>query len=320
MDRRAGDRHFMELAVGEMLESRSEHSRKPDPLVGAVIVDKDGTLLGKTHRASIREGAHAEYLLIDNLLHDVDLEGATLYVTLEPCTNRSQHFTPCVDRILSARISRVFIGIPDPNPRIEGHGIVKLANAGVQVDFFDSDLVEKIRLHNRDFIDYFYDMESDEGYDLSEFVGPSKKEREIVGTSDLAGLSLPHIMEYVAARQADLTIPSRELWKYMAHSGLVAYDSHILSYRPTIAGLLLFGQNPENFLVQSPVLVEAHIGDQVISEDICGPLLDMPQAILDFLSRHMRWFTEIHGLKRVTVPEYPSRSAPRSSCECTCSP
>jgi len=84
----------METAIEQMRLSRSEHAHKHDPLVGALLVSKDGRELGKTYRGSLRVGSHAEYILIERLLKDKNLEGAALYVTLEPCTGGAWRVWP----------------------------------------------------------------------------------------------------------------------------------------------------------------------------------------------------------------------------------
>jgi len=103
MPKQGADRKYMEHAVEEMLLSRAEHAKRPDPLVGAVIADRGGTFLGAAHRGGSRVGVHAEYFLIDEILHDKDLEGASLYATLEPCTSRSPGKMPCVDRVIAGQ-------------------------------------------------------------------------------------------------------------------------------------------------------------------------------------------------------------------------
>src|SRR3989442_10780557 len=117
------DRGFMELAVEEMRRSRSEHAHKHDPLVGAVLVSANGRLLGKAHRGGLRVGDHAEYTLLERELGDRHLEGATLYVTLEPCTVREAPKVACAKRIVAARLKKVWVGMLDPNPDIQGHGV-----------------------------------------------------------------------------------------------------------------------------------------------------------------------------------------------------
>src|ERR1022692_3222169 len=92
------DRAFMEQAVQEMLKSRSEHTGKHDPLVGAVLIGSNGKLLGATHRGDLRVGDHAEFTLIERYLQNKNLEGSTLYVTLEPCTRRNPPKKPCAER------------------------------------------------------------------------------------------------------------------------------------------------------------------------------------------------------------------------------
>lgn len=116
----------MELAVREMLLSRSEHTAKSDPLVGAVLVDRRGKELARAHRGTLSAGDHAEFTVLERLLPDVDLEGSTAYVTLEPCTVRRAPKVSCAQRLVERRVGRVVIGMTDPNPDICGRGIQHL--------------------------------------------------------------------------------------------------------------------------------------------------------------------------------------------------
>jgi pyrimidine deaminase RibD-like protein len=136
-------RKFMQMAVEEMLNSRSEHKDKSDPLVGAVLVSSGGDVLGTAHRGALRVGDHAEYTLIERVLQDTNLEGSSLFVTLEPCVTRGALKTPCAERIIQARIGKVIIGMPDPNPQITGHGIRCLQENGVVLNFFDFDFFQQ---------------------------------------------------------------------------------------------------------------------------------------------------------------------------------
>ena len=102
----------------------------PNPLVGAVILDKKGKLIseGFHQKAGM---PHAEAMAFNNLKDDPC--GGTLYVNLEPCCHRGKT-PPCVDRIISSGIKKVFVSIKDPDLRVAGKGIKLLENAGIDVD------------------------------------------------------------------------------------------------------------------------------------------------------------------------------------------
>lgn len=299
------DRKFMEIAIEEMRQSRSEHINKADPMVGAVLVGPDGTELGRAHRASLRVGDHAEYTLIERLLGDRNLEGSTLYVTLEPCTRRRPPKSPCAEWIISARIGKVIIGMPDPNPEIQGSGITHLLNNDVDVDFFDLDLVRQIREENKDFVEQ-YDRTTEVSEERpEEYEGPSEKEKEPLLSAGLEDFAPAVIQKYLNVRGESYNIPSPELWAFFHKNGFLVPREREESYVPTTAGLLLFGKNPEDFLPQSRIKAEAHSGEKIHTADITGPLLSSHEKIEEFFERHMSTYTEIKGFERVEVPEYP---------------
>lgn len=100
----------------------------PNPMVGAVIV-KDNKVVGKGfHQAAGK--AHAEVNAIDDA--GISADGATLYVTLEPC-NHTGRTPPCTEKILTAGINRVVVAMEDPNPDVRGGGIAYLTSQGVDV-------------------------------------------------------------------------------------------------------------------------------------------------------------------------------------------
>ena len=97
-------------------------------MVGALVV-KGRKILGKGYHRKYG-GAHAEVIALRNAKADV--RGASIYATLEPCCHHGWT-PPCVDALIGAGISRVVIGTPDPNPRVNGKGIQSLLNNGIQV-------------------------------------------------------------------------------------------------------------------------------------------------------------------------------------------
>ncbi len=103
----------------------------PNPRVGCVIV-RDGQLLGSgaTQRAG---GPHAEVMAMRQAAqHGADLAGATVYVTLEPCSHHGRT-PPCADTLIAAGPARVVIAMRDPNPLVAGQGERRLREAGIAV-------------------------------------------------------------------------------------------------------------------------------------------------------------------------------------------
>ncbi len=101
----------------------------PNPAVGAVIV-RNGQIVGEGFHPAAGE-PHAEVFA---LLQAADkATGADIYVTLEPCSHQGRT-GPCADALIAAGISRVFVGIVDPNPLVAGQGIKRLREAGVKVE------------------------------------------------------------------------------------------------------------------------------------------------------------------------------------------
>jgi diaminohydroxyphosphoribosylaminopyrimidine deaminase / 5-amino-6-(5-phosphoribosylamino)uracil reductase len=101
----------------------------PNPMVGCVIV-KNGKVIGHGYH-KVFGGPHAEVYAFQSAKASV--RGATLYVNLEPC-NYYGKTPPCTDLIIKKGISRVVIGMLDPNPRVAGNGIRQLRKAKIKVD------------------------------------------------------------------------------------------------------------------------------------------------------------------------------------------
>jgi diaminohydroxyphosphoribosylaminopyrimidine deaminase/5-amino-6-(5-phosphoribosylamino)uracil reductase len=129
----ARDERFMRLALA--LGNRNLGLTWPNPSVGAVVVaDREGEpiILGQ---GITRLGGrpHAERLALESA--GSAARGQSLYVTLEPCSSRSQHEfgASCTDLIIEAGIRRLVMGVPDPSPLASGAGFLRLQAAGVEV-------------------------------------------------------------------------------------------------------------------------------------------------------------------------------------------
>jgi len=139
----------MRLAIQEARRSRGEEGRVY-PYVGAVVV-RDGQVLGSACRGDLDPRHHAEFGVLEKKLPRATLAGCTVYTTLEPCTTRSHPKVTCADRLVERRVSRVVIGMLDPDQRITGKGILKLRRAGIAVDLFPQALMAELEELNRDF-------------------------------------------------------------------------------------------------------------------------------------------------------------------------
>ncbi|MEC4673853.1 MAG: bifunctional diaminohydroxyphosphoribosylaminopyrimidine deaminase/5-amino-6-(5-phosphoribosylamino)uracil reductase RibD [Nitrospirota bacterium] len=112
------------------LAAKGRGTTSPNPMVGAVIVSK-GKVVGSGYHKQAG-GPHAETLSLHQAKSRA--RGSTLYVTLEPCCHTDKRTRPCVPALVDAGITRVVVAMHDPNPKVSGHGIRKLKQAGILVD------------------------------------------------------------------------------------------------------------------------------------------------------------------------------------------
>ena len=153
-----------------LLAQHGEGQVNPNPLVGALIVKNDDIVASGYHT---RYGdLHAEREAFkDAESRGIDCKGATLYVTLEPCCHEG-HQPPCVDAVIEHGISRVVVGLLDPNPLVAGKGLEILRSNGIEVDVMENgnengnvngngncvkaaqELVKQLRMQNRVFLKF----------------------------------------------------------------------------------------------------------------------------------------------------------------------
>lgn len=103
----------------------------PNPLVGCVIINAEGTKIGQGYHERYGK-AHAEVNALTSVKDKSALEGATVYVTLEPCAHVGK--TPsCAHTLIKLPLKRVVVALEDPNPKVNGKGIEILQKAGIEV-------------------------------------------------------------------------------------------------------------------------------------------------------------------------------------------
>lgn len=140
----SADEKYMRLCFE--LAARAEGRTSPNPLVGAVVVDDDGSIIAEGFHERAGQ-AHAEVIALDRA--GAKAAGKTLYVNLEPCC----HFGktgPCSQRVIASGVKTVIFGTLDPNPKVQGGGLKALQQAGITTRF--GILENECRYLNRGFL------------------------------------------------------------------------------------------------------------------------------------------------------------------------
>ena len=136
------DEKYMRMCFA--LAKRGKNKVAPNPMVGCVVLDKNGNIVSKGYHKKYGQN-HAERDALLKLKNN-EANGGTIYVNLEPCSHYGKT-PPCVDLVIEHKPARVVIGMKDVNPKVDG--ISKLKAAGIQVDFV---LEKEAEFLNRRFI------------------------------------------------------------------------------------------------------------------------------------------------------------------------
>ena len=121
------DAQFMRKAIA--LAERGRGRTSPNPMVGALVVDDDGVIVGRGAH-DVAGGPHAEVIALADA--GARARGATLYCTLEPCAHTGRT-GPCAALVARAGIRRAVVAIEDPNPLVHGRGLAYLRERGITV-------------------------------------------------------------------------------------------------------------------------------------------------------------------------------------------
>ncbi|MBR5038424.1 MAG: bifunctional diaminohydroxyphosphoribosylaminopyrimidine deaminase/5-amino-6-(5-phosphoribosylamino)uracil reductase RibD [Prevotella sp.] len=144
------DERYMRRCL--QLAANGRQNAKPNPMVGAVIVSADGRIIGEGYHVRCGEG-HAEVNAFASVRKDDEplLKEATIYVSLEPCSHYGKT-PPCADLIIRKGVKRAVVGCIDPFAEVQGRGIQKLRDAGMEVTV--GVLEKDCQLLNRRFFTY----------------------------------------------------------------------------------------------------------------------------------------------------------------------
>lgn len=298
-------RKHMELAVEVMKKSIQEpRDDKTSPKVGAVLIKTDGTV-ETAYRGELRHGDHAEFTLLERKNRATVLDGGVLFATLEPCAPGARRHPKlcCAERIVNARIKKVYIGIEDPDPTVDRKGIQFLIDNGIDVIIFDKDLQELIREENKVFIAEAVERAKQVKEELKEAVLSIKEEIEVL--ADLEDLSINEVTAFIRAANLDVEFGTAAFKKAFNKLGFIKLDKD--KFIPTGIGLLLFGEKPE--LIYQNAVIKATFktagkGEEI--KNITGPLIEQPETIVKWFGDHIRSQIDRSHAKREVSYEFPA--------------
>lgn len=297
-------RGCMELAIEEMKKSISEPrgDGKLSPKVGAVLVKADSTV-ETAHRGELRYGDHAEFTLLERKNRANVLDGSTLYTTLEPCAPgaRSHPKLGCAERIVNARIKKVYVGVEDLDPTVAGKGIRHLEEHHIEVEMFDRDLQQEIDELEADYKKQCIERAKEH----SALIESNKLSSEVAGT-DLASFSTLALQRFVERSKIGLTLGDDDFLRFLADIGVMSLDRESNTFRPTGVGILLFGKNPRQVFPNAAFKASADFGnDQVESRSFDDALVLVPDQIEEWIRKVLPASKDTSSFGRKESPVFP---------------
>ncbi len=300
-------RKYMQLAIDEMKKSIAEpRNDKASPKVGAVLISPNGKILGTSHRGEIRHGDHAEYTLLDRKLRDKNVTGCYLFATLEPCApgSRKHPKLGCAERIVNARIRKVWVGIEDPDPTVDRKGIKFLQDSGIEVEMFDEEFQEIIYKENKEFFKQAKQraLEAKKKPKLLDLTSFEK----IIENTTIDEFSQDALKHYISRTGLKMKPDSSEFLSLLEQQQLIQHEPKTKKYKPTGLGILLFGKNPRNRYPQAVLKVEARYGKaEPESHDFADALVLIPDKVEEWLKRILSSKISREKFARTTEYSYP---------------
>lgn len=269
-------RSMMKKAIEVMRQSVPEYrpDGSPSPSVGAVLVRPAGSILTAA-RGELRDGNHAEFILLERKCPGERLDGCTLFTTLEPCLDRNEPKRGCARHIVSARIKEVYVGIEDDNPRVAGKGIEYLHRHGVTVRMFDRDLQDEILAENKEFFEWARRQPArpkEEPIKLSIY-------EDSVTAVVLEDLSQQALKRYRSKAELTPKVGSQDFLRILRQQGVLVGEGDAMA--PSGFGLLLFGKQPRNAMPQAGLLARADLPDGSSARKEFGQALVLIPELLE---------------------------------------
>ena len=301
---KSNTRKYMAMAIEVMKKSIQEpRSDKVSPKVGTLIVKSNGEI-ETAFRGELRQGDHAEFTLLERKNHAISLEGSILFSTLEPCAPgaRKHPKLSCAERIVNARIKKVWIGIEDPDPKVDRKGIKYLIDNGIDVEMFDADFQKMIREANKQFIKEAEERAKNPNKN-SPVIVLSQKEKA-APNAVLKDLSFSDIEKFLKMAKLDVTVNTPDFYRIFSQLGLLEEKENDLV--PTGLGLLLFGERPQllypNALIRATYKTAGR-GEEIHTAE--GALVNQANDIIEWYDNHIGKQNDRSQAQRKIIYDYP---------------
>ena len=296
------NQELMQMTIDVMNESINEP--RPDgkipPKVGALILFPDGRI-EKAYRGELREGDHAEYTLLERKLGNESLEDCILFTTLEPCVKRNPPKVPCCRRTTNARIKKVFVGIEDKDPTVDGKGIKHLEEHGVEVKMFDREFQRIIERENKDFLKQALERKR------KDKIVDTRTQMELpITTYDKSKFSTDALDKFIKEANLDFKSDEQDFLDFLSDFGAMEWNQEKEQFIPTGFGILLFGKNPRAKFKNA--VLKAHVvygNKNTESKDFDDALVLLPEQIEQWLKKVLPLSKDTSGFKRKDVPDFP---------------
>ncbi|MEI7527010.1 MAG: ATP-binding protein [Mariniphaga sp.] len=257
--KREEPKYYMEMAVEVMKNSIQERNQTdPSPFVGAVLVFPNGDV-NTAYRGQFREGDHAEYTVLDKMNRHRDLSECWLFATLEPCAPGARKFPKlsCANRIVNARISKVWFGVQELNSKASG-GRQYLEAMGIEVLQFENEFLHEIKKYNTDFDNWV--EEEERRRQEKDTPVPDGFLSKVVENADVNSLSPNALKSYIDRSDKSLTLGSKELFRDLLDKNILIQPTGLDILVPSGDGILLFGKSPRDKFPQSSVKAKVDYG------------------------------------------------------------
>jgi len=297
-------REYMLKTIEVMNRSIQEpRNDKVSPKVGALLIKPTGEI-DTAFRGELREGDHAEFTLLERKNRSISLEGSILFATLEPCAPgaRKHPKLSCAERIVNARIKKVWIGIEDPDPTVDRKGIKYLIDNGVEVEMFDADLQEIIREANKQFIKEAEERAKNPRQEKPALILSPKE--KAAPNAIMEDLSFNDIEKFLNMAKLDVAANSQIFNRIFSQLGLLEEKEN--SFIPTGIGMLLFGKRPQ--LLYPNALIRATYKTAGRGEDIHtaeGALVNQANNIIEWYKERIGKQIDRSEAQRKTIYDYP---------------